>query len=272
MRLKNKNIIFLTDKKPEDSINVIKNTVEKEGGVFTTIHYDDSFKVKKNDIIIFNTNNSIEKIKKLKHQLGNFVSISFKENIFYEKLTLEMLHKFDNHIVDGDVRCLETDGCLHSKNRIVDILLLGIKMHHLKHHATIDAINKFFRLAENSGANSIMNIVDVAGKIIAINDNLKNIWGDIIGLNAKSMIRKVNGVVYNEDRPYLDVLKEDDIVAVWSEKEQLEIDLQLISIWTIEDGTTYYVRSWELLSNIQKYKELSETLIKINKENKLKFK
>ena len=265
MQLKGIKVLFLTDSLDigdSEALQYLRQCISEEGGEFILKKYDGSFLPyfieNKFDLVIFNVEEPIATIKLLKQVQNNFAAIYYTEDEYIENLTSIIHNKFDTCISKPTIGCWYTHGCPFSKERVIHKIKYAIKVHALKYEDTIDMINKFVHLIECKQDHTLLDIVDSTGRVIAIDANVRRLFGDIVGTNVQDIPHKYKGIESSTGEPFK-LLKEGAVLSLKCLTGNF-IDLKLTTQWVFENGQTFYIQVWENLEETRRLEKSLKTL------------
>ena len=251
-------ILFLTDDK-NIKLNNLKHFFNYKIDVKTL----DEIENYDYNLIFFAMKHPIEIIKSIKKHSSNFITIVVIEN---NKDYINDLSEESYHKIDGKIFINQINDETYINEFLENKLLSAKKIHFIKKEYTLGLLDKFVSVTENKDENVLYTVEDITGKIITVNKKCEQVFKDIIGYNISEMELFINGKKINDIYIYNESLKPNDLVTVVF--KGITTELKLLSIFKIENGTTYYVKEFELLKDIEHQKALLQKLTDVHKQIK----
>jgi len=253
-----KKILFLTDDK-----NIKLNNLKHFFNYKIDVKMLDEIENYDYNLIFFAVKHPIEIIKSIKKHSSSFITVVVIEN---NKDYINDLSEESYHKIDGKIFINQINDKTYINEFLENKLLGAEKIRFIKKEYTLGLLDKFVNVTENKDKNVLYTVEDITGKIITVNKKCEQVFKNVIGCNILEMELFLNGKKISDIYNYNESLKSKDLVTVIFRGKTTE--LKLLSIFKIENGTTYYVKEFKLLKDIEHQKVLLQQLTDVHEQIK----
>jgi hypothetical protein len=261
-KLIGKNVLIITD---ECELNSIKTLIRflNESGASVQTSREVSLVHSTFDFIIFHEKlNPKRKYWEAKKCFKNFVSLLFIEREISDAIEVEFYENFNSIIQSIESFCpfvdqKECDGmdCIVYYQYLFQTIKSAVFIREKRSCSYKKALNDLINNFPSHSEYTFFTIIDGVGEIIAMDNTMKNIFGDLVGKNVDELDYCID---------YKKVKVGSEFVCCDTEGD--EIKIRLVYTTKLINGIVYYLQIWEKADRIDSMNNIIEEMDVLNEK------